>query len=645
MVTTYKPKYFAKVLTLAGTSFALEDAGIEFVQGAYVPGQKNMGSCKITLKNTQDPRWKSLQPLYRSLDYEQRLEIYDNDALVGDPKFTGVITGLPADLGTQAVQGVGILRRLDSRHLRRYETLTGTATSVATNLLKTWGWLLKEDWSTGTFAQWSTHDGWIITGGYSQADSIASSTLETIGITSPDGWSTFEGMCDFQLGQTATLVFDFPYRSVHDYVTQITSGTPSMSEAGIYCHSYHSGADFNANYGLVAGTDYHLDFRIVLSGGSRTVSVDINGVNIIEFTEANSVTYPASSTFAIQGSGGGVGGTFHKVKNIVVLSKTSPISAGTIEISSTQLDQQFNGGSNLNALNWVCEYMNWSYRVQPKAGAGNDIVDIGLAPGTDYSNSIRLEEGVNISDLRRDRVGYNLATQLNVYGQSRDDALSNFVCTQLSQWDTYGIVEDDYQDARVIDTDTAELLGNNRLAITAYGVWSYNGTVADGSLLRSVQAGDFVWLKSDTLDVDKKVRLVQLTRTKGTPEVKFVADYLPGTDLDGQRRLMQLLEENRRAFTNRMNSQSAHWVFASGSSQDWYVYIRGQVNASYLDITQPSPYVSIQVYLDGHLVASAVGNMHIKDTTYLITSGTHKITFVTGGAVTFDAALQPLIYS
>src|SRR5574341_349123 len=89
------PLYYAKVLKLDGTVVAapIENAGITFTESVYIPSQlsQDIGSFIIKLKNTFDSGEIYLRPTYNLLDYEQRIEIYPNKDLLGDPLFTGVI--------------------------------------------------------------------------------------------------------------------------------------------------------------------------------------------------------------------------------------------------------------------------------------------------------------------------------------------------------------------------------------------------------------------------------------------------------------------------------------------------------------------------------------------------------------------------
>jgi hypothetical protein len=104
--------FHGTALTAQGLAFPepLPVADIQFQDICFVPGQHNLGAWKVDLFNVQDPTHRYLQIFYNAIDYEQIIEIYNNNSLLGDPVYKGVVTR-PAsgDLSHQTVEGAGYL--------------------------------------------------------------------------------------------------------------------------------------------------------------------------------------------------------------------------------------------------------------------------------------------------------------------------------------------------------------------------------------------------------------------------------------------------------------------------------------------------------------------------------------------------------
>lgn len=135
---TLSPEYYVKVLKLDNTVVAdpLLHSGVEFTNSIYVIGQRSeLGSFTIALRDVKDALNRFLLSDYNSLDYEQRVEIYESPDGLGIPIFTGVIAQLQGDLNSPAISGTGITRRLETRRLRRYHQINTDAQSALAGLL------------------------------------------------------------------------------------------------------------------------------------------------------------------------------------------------------------------------------------------------------------------------------------------------------------------------------------------------------------------------------------------------------------------------------------------------------------------------------------------------------------------------------
>jgi hypothetical protein len=309
----------------------------------------------------------------------------------------------------------------------------------------------------------------------------------------------------------------------------------------------------------------------------------------------------------------------------------------------TTIDETFNADSHREALDFVADYMGWDYRVRARAGAGNDLFDCGASVGTDYSTTTTLEEGKQLTELNVDRANDELATSIHVYSQSQDDRTLNFISNKLDAFDTYGIIEADYSNPMIRDSATAKIIGDNRLAVVSGGQVSLSGTLLDEPSLFStpLQAGDYVWLKSPTCNVNRKVRVVQIARKSGDPTIALTFDYFAfkqsARQLDYEKRLRRALHDLMQRL-NSLGPFTFTGVVSSPRQDSPSFRLRGQLASVQVDVKVVSlAGGSIYFFIDGTdrtielLGASQTTDFSVYDTTYLTVAGFHTIGFTSGG--------------
>ncbi|MEK6849788.1 MAG: hypothetical protein AABY01_04440, partial [Nanoarchaeota archaeon] len=490
------PDYFAKIINLAGTTVArfspTYDGGvgaIEFTETAFINGQSELGSFVIDLNRVTDPAYRYQVNLQNAIDREMRCEIYDNPGFHGDPVYTGVVTELPDDLeGRMQVRGVDIRRRLETGFkLRRYHQLSGNAATVAQALLSNYESVFKDNFNrtTGLGANWTLLVGtWDIV---SNAAKVTTATASMYPASyTANQWANSRISFDMEIPTPGVSSKTFSVYLLENagtlqnyYQLQFTdasiSGRVNPKQIALWEDVAGSATQVAyREYDFPSDTRIHIDIYYSRSGNDHTIVVVMNNVEMLNVTR----------TCATINTSGAVDFTADQnsiMDNFVFATATAKLAAGTFDATTETLDQVFNSDSHLSALAWIQNKLGWESCVNLKAGAGNDQMDFQASIGTDWSRVLTLratedkKDPCRITNLQRHRATGDLATVLQTYGQSADDATANFASYDLDAMDTYGVIEDEYSDPRVIDSGTAKVIGDNELARRSGGDVSLTG--------------------------------------------------------------------------------------------------------------------------------------------------------------------------
>lgn len=672
------PIYYVKVISVGGTTIAapLPVADVQFTDTVFRPGQHRLGEFTLTLQNSRDAKY--LRATYAQLKARQRVEIYDNRDLLGDPVFSGVLLRSAKSLtGERTWMGNSYADWLNRRMMRDYHRLTGNAATVAQSLLQTHNVVFSDDFNrtTGFGADWSFPDGsdaWSITNNHVERLTAAGDQrMHTASTWAAASWHN--GKVSFDLNFNNTDASAAAYLYFDSEANYISFGLPSDNSIDISIGSNGDGGN-SRTLALDKTAWMRIDIYIAPSAtsGKVDVIVYINGLEIIQDTfsaTANASNFvirldTASATIPIQ------------LDNFVFASAASILTAGTIDSTDETIDQVFNSDSSqLDALEWICEKLNWEYRIRPKAGAGNDEIDIGASVGTDWTGILTLNDGCrdltpNIEALESDNPSDGLATQLNVRGQSRDDATSGFISVNLDAMSEYGIVEQNYEEERIETSEMAKAVGDNRLTILSAGDVSLSGRIADESQvfaqnpvwdvvdwddfrwdgLMRFRAGDKIPVLSDDLAIDKTCEIVSLTRKSGEIGVPVVFDYHGWSFKDETRNLRRQMNQMRRALDLRMDTQSLVFTLSGTTALELSFNLRASLyKAIYLDVTSAAwGGQTITFAIDGTDCTTALfgaatigADKFVRDTTYLIQSGVHTIELTPSGSVTVTVAIRP----
>ena len=671
------PVYYAIVMKRDGSIVAKPlDAGtIEFTSTCFVPGasQQDIGSFTIQLRDTEnDPTARHLQEIYDALDYQQYVKIYDRADCLGTPVFSGVITDLPDDLGNAQVRGLGILHELEKRRLRRYHVLSGNASEIVEQLLKIYDVVFKDDFNrTSIGSDWSYTSGhWEINNGVLKCLN-ASTAINTVATYTASQWNYARLSLDFNADTLEStrmpeIWFVGTYPSNLGYLLSLINYNGQMTQ--IQINGLRSGSTINELRGITYEFDQwnHLEIFTQDEDGRLRIIVTLNGNEVFNLLDDIG---SADGGFGFSGDPGVL------YDNVVFSVGTNALTRGIFEPTTTMINQVFNADTQMDAIRWIANQCGgWLYRVNPQAGIGEDTFDFASEIGCDLSDVIVLERGKNIIDLQRNRTSDGLVTSLMLTGQAQDDAGAAFIANALSAFDTYGVIEAIESDERVVDAATAKAIAEWRLESMSSGGVSISGTILDESILfqqssvigsaiigdlviggrQALREGDLVRLKWDARGIDRKVRIISITRKSGDPSVRVIFDYFPWRRKDELTRLRAQMELLIRAYLNRRNPRSFHLEFSSNGMQTRYFYPVGYIVSTRLDIIVASGSPTYKVYLDSidrtlELFGSATLNStaHAIDTQYLNLAGEHSIGIeVTAGSpVAFDIDVQPGILS
>ncbi len=660
----------------------IQVSDLEFEEVISVPGQHNNGHFTARLYDTRDEAWSHLRDSYNRLKKEQRVEIYDRDDFLGHPKYTGVITATPGDLGRQEISGENMMRRLDARKLMPDENIADNARSVLQRLTKTYQPVFFDDFGrTAIGSKWTVASGtWDIVNGtlrQSMADGTSKAIASFRGWDAPT-WMNSKISVDIKFSSNpgADILYvewnggnGFFYISASAYLSGITQ----ISTNAV-------GADFliSTDYKFVLDSWNHIDIILKPDVGISshyTATIYINGVRVLS-SGFHMVGQASDLTTVELHSVLGAGGAPMYFDNFVFAPLASSLTPGAIDYTADNFSETIQGETQQQVIERICNRQNWQYRLVPRAGAGNTWLDAGANIGNDYSDLIKLREGDGqngtIISLSPDQPITKLANWLTVKGQSQDTANSNYITTKLSAFIDYGIVESEYQDERIIDVATAKLLSDNQLDIMSQGIFSFTGRVLDESWIieqvalwqqihwgnfiwgglgqGELRAGDYVKLEVPSQNINSVEQIVSIKRQSGSAAIDLVFASFTDTLTAEIKRLRTELNYLRRSFTNR---QAGGWSeiiqLAAGVNYDWLVYFHGQVRSVLIDLRSGNWLGgAMTVSIDGvdrtlALFGSATigGDKYATDTLYMAASGNHTVTFNCNQNVLLSAKVEP----
>jgi len=531
----FPPVYVVKILQLDGTVITdnLPVTGVTFTKRLALPGQQNLGSFTLNLVPARGMNTHQAA-LYEQLDYFQRVEIYEF-RVTGDPVFSGQIIDLPSDLQQDSLSGVEWLNRLTQRQLRHYEfpggesartfnadgsvTINTTIDEQIRHLLKTWQFGWKDNFNRGSVgSDWQLVSGsWTITllnGYYRLRTTTANSELaRPIGV-SGDVADSFRCQADALAGlQANDWQRTFTVFETGAYPWTVTVSHTANEDFTTFTLS--NGADdiqrMASYWELPPGEWFTVDIWVYnADGGAQYAELWLNG------------------------------------RQFLVLDVARQGYGGNFSLASAQANAYFD-----NAIVWVLED---EFAVS----------SLDATVGDDKSATIRFVEGKNLLSLSLNPTANSLATYLKFKGQNQDQNQRLAEALDFDACDRYGIIEEQMSDQRISSNRLARSKVENELVRRKDGQASLNATMVDTPLtLGQWGVGDEVWVTATRPDIARKVRVVEVTYTSGTPVREVTFDNFPRSRSGAVGQLMDDVEKINRG--TKGNAANLSLTFQGGS--------------------------------------------------------------------------------
>ena len=214
--------------------------------------------------------------------------------------------------------------------------------------------------------------------------------------------------------------------------------------------------------------------------------------------------------------------------NVIIWTRSPSMVAGNIDTTGSTQEQVFAADKQLQALSFYSDLVRFEWRVNPKPGLGNDVIDIGSAVGDDVSDLIQFKEGVNLQGLTLSPSSQALLTQVNFRGQGGDYNQTLASVYDFKAIDRYGVVEGDTSNARVGDSSLARQVAENTLVSQKDGTSSLSAEVFETNrTLRQWRVGDTVFIDSIMPGLSQKARVIQIDYNSGSLSKFVTFDKFP----------------------------------------------------------------------------------------------------------------------
>ncbi len=547
MTRIFPPVYKAKIIKLDGTVITddLPHQDVRFTERLSRPGNQQLGSWSVQLIPARGPN-AHLALTYTQLDYMQRVEIYEN-VVTGQPVFSGQIKDLPTNLvGGGTISGEEWLTRLSQRSLRHYEFIGGEAgrnitidnqVTVLNNigeqmayLLKSWQPWAKYNFNSGVHGDWTTEEGsWTteILNNYERLKAdLADSTLSLSNpLTGPDD-DSFRLQLDILAGPEGSawersigLFTDgtYPWTLQISHVANEDKTTFILSQEGNQIQ--RSASWWEAPFGEWMTIDLWCYDDSSLYTDGQTVELRLNGRQYLAL-ESEDLGYDGTFTInAVQ--------TDAYFDNVILWHPSAEMQ-GTIEATAVTNDTEYPSDKYLQALSALCDLVDWEWRTTARAGAGQDLIEIGETVGGDVSSVVRFEEGKNIISLSLTPTSQNLITHLRFKGQGQDQNQRLAEAYDFDAWDNYGIVEEDMSDGRISQNQLARKKCENELVRRKDGRASLTGNILDTVKTDGLwRVGDTVWVQTTEPDLNRLAKVVEVEYQTNSTIKRVTFDSFP----------------------------------------------------------------------------------------------------------------------
>lgn len=517
--------YVAKVLTLSGSIIAdpLSTSNISFNEVLSLVGNRRLASFSIDLIPPRGANSHYIH-VYKQLDYMQRVEIYEEET-VGTPVFTGFIIDMSSDLNAWSISGQEWLGKMIQRRTAHYQPypFTGLVIDMLLWILDTWQYLFFDDF-TGILAAWTQTLGtWDITNEQMITTGAGGPNWQ---ITTPLNLSTsqddeFKVRVEFVTEEqsiswfTAFIIFEngtYPWTLVILHTANEDKTNFLLTQSGADDFTRDAG-EYELPFDVISSVEFY-----IYDGGSGQVcEVWLNGR---QFMLADSTDVGFGGDLVIGTNQ--VGALFD---NVIIFYRDPLFLQGSIDTSPTQtIDEGLYEppqDTYLDVLQFVTDQLNFEWRTNPRANAGNDRLDAAESVGDDISQILRFEEGVNLTDLNLSSAGNKITTWFRFAGQGNDVNMALAEIYDKSAIDTFGFIENQLSNQRISTVELARQVASNELAKVKDGNAALTANVYVNPTMSEFRVGDEVWIRSVVPDLNQKVKIVEIGHTSGS-DVKAI---------------------------------------------------------------------------------------------------------------------------
>lgn len=586
------PNYQVKITQPNGDLVydGLPVSGVSFTESLKIPNQINMDTATIDLIPSLE-RYAWLQDIYDQLDSYQKVIIYEADS-PGTPRWQGYIDTLPTQLSANKITCYESLNLLTKRKLAHLQMIGSGVNSTFNTISDQINWLT-DTWEPDikdNFAQYTDYTDFANNAGW--YDQVNSSLVDLNPFGEPPnvftntGYIVSESYFDFSSNiatQTAEaklecdfyapLSVDFTYRFALGY-------DPGLGGLGVY----------NVDLAKI-GADDHATLSITRSDGVEAFTRDLGPwelaqdewhsltIWIIKDTGVpysyqveiwlNSRQVAVASGVIVAATGTGrsrfrleaVNGTL-TISKVIVWKRQSYLgySNPSNDLNAFGHDEtEYPGDTQLQAILALATLHDQEIRMDHSTNT----MTIDSSIGVDRSVTHKFVEGTfsggfNLAALDSQMTGQGIITSLGLRGSGADQNTRLASAYDFDAWDTYGIIEDEFNDKRVTINTLARSVAKNRLDRNKASRVSLSGRLRLGpNDIDTLRPGDQVWIQSDRLNINRPARLLQLSWRTGSNLVDAVFD---GFVRSRNEQLMKAVDNIGKLYRSNRSGQSEYTI-------------------------------------------------------------------------------------
>lgn len=523
--------YRVKVIDLSGNVIAdpLPVTNVSFTRRLSMPGNRQIGDFDIDLIPPRGPNAHHIVT-YQQLDSQQRVEIYEDETL-GTPVFTGYIIDSTSALLSWSIGGDEWIGRLGQRRSARFEILDDSVTTLIAQYLDIWDFRhFIDDFNRASVGgDWTQDQGvWGITtvnsrqylttvsGGppWEISHTLALSTDQD------DYFRVFIEWTSGALIDDWSRAFTVFGNGTNPWILTITHVANEEKTALLLVQIGTNNFPRDAGkYELPFGERTSTEFWIRDSALGQQCQIYLNGREFM-ISDSN-----------LPGIGGDLILVTDEVDSlfdaVIIFTREPIISPGTIAATGATIEYESPQDTEFQIISMLADYVNYEWRTQAQAGAGNDLIDMDQAVGSDLSTTVRLVEGVNLQGLQLSTSGKGLQTWISFVGQGADKNAALATAWDKTAFETFDIIEAQLSNPRVSEPNLAQSLADHELVQTKDNTASMSASVFINPNLPAFDVGDTVWVEALVPDIAQTAKVISISYETASPYRQVTFNQFP----------------------------------------------------------------------------------------------------------------------